>query len=351
MKKLLSAVLALTLLLSAGTALAAGPTVTAARVSARAGEEVSLAVTLSGGSGVRNFDFEVTYPAVLTLSAVDTAGAICDGGMIANLEKGILCFALSSDAAEKEGTLFTLRFTVAADAAAGSYPVSIGVRAGGAFSNDAGPITAVFVSGGVDVAAESGGSTGGDPGTGGSTGGSTGGGSITIDDPEITPLPGEPVVFSDVAAGDWFYDCVTGLAAQGVVSGYPNGTFWPNAAVSAGEALKLILLASGCDIQPAKTGHWAEPFRSYAAERGWLSVDAGKLDEPITRLDIAALLAKANAIAPADETVFPDTDDPYAAALGKAGLLIGYEDGSFGPARLMTRAELCMLLWRLEGKA
>lgn len=347
MKKLLFAVLALTLLLSAGTALAAGPTVTVARVSANAGEEVSLAVALSGGDGVRNFDFEVTYPAALTLTAVDTADAICSGGMIANLEKGLLCFALASDAREKEGTLFTLRFTVAADAAAGSYPVSLRVREGGAFSSDAGPITAAFVSGGVDIAAQSGG-TGGGTGSGGSTGG---GGTITINDPEISPLPSEPLQFSDVAAGDWYYDCVMGLAAQGVVNGYQDGTFWPNAAVSAGEALKLILLASGCDIAPAKAGHWAEPFRAYAAERGWLSVDAGKLDDPITRLDIATLLAKANGIAPVDETVFPDTDDPCAAALGKAGLLIGYEDGSFGPARPMTRAELCVLLWRLGGKA
>lgn len=328
------------MLLAALPAFAAGATVTVGRAAARAGESVSLAVTLTGGDGVRNFDFAVSVPAGLTLTAVDTEGAICDGGMVANPEKGLLCFALATDAAQREGTLFTLRFAVAADAAAGSYPVSLRVREGGAFSNDAGPITAAFVAGGVEIAGQ------------GVSGGGSSGGTITIDDPEITPLPPEPVRFSDVAEGAWYYDCVTALAAQGVVSGYPDGTFRPNAAVSAGEALKLILLAAGCGLAPAESGHWAEPFRACAAERGWLTVTPEQLDEPITRVRIAELFAKAGGIAPSESAErFPDTDSPYAAALGESGLLIGYADGSFGPERPMTRAELCMLLWRQGGAA
>jgi hypothetical protein len=31
--------------------------------------------------------------------------------------------------------------------------------------------------------------------------------------------------FSDVSAGDWAYQAVTSLSEQGVVEGYPDGTF------------------------------------------------------------------------------------------------------------------------------
>ncbi len=38
---------------------------------------------------------------------------------------------------------------------------------------------------------------------------------------------------------------VVALSGQGIVSGYPDGTFDPSGSVTLGEALKLVLLAAG----------------------------------------------------------------------------------------------------------
>jgi len=51
--------------------------------------------------------------------------------------------------------------------------------------------------------------------------------------------------YKDVKSGDWFFTYVRELSATGVVSGYPDGTFQAAREVTAGEGLKLILLAAG----------------------------------------------------------------------------------------------------------
>lgn len=81
---------------------------------------------------------------------------------------------------------------------------------------------------------DQGGSSGGSSSGGSSSGGSSSGGSttttrtITI----LYRLAGSPAAgsasFTDVAKGQWYADGVAWASANGVVSGYPDGSFRPN---------------------------------------------------------------------------------------------------------------------------
>ena len=56
--------------------------------------------------------------------------------------------------------------------------------------------------------------------------------------------------FTDVCPGDWYYSYVTDLVSSGAVSGYSDGTFRPNATVTRGQIMKVIVLAFGLDGAP-----------------------------------------------------------------------------------------------------
>ena len=64
--------------------------------------------------------------------------------------------------------------------------------------------------------------------------------------------------YTDVAESDWYFAYVRELSARGVLGGYPDGTFRASAALTAGEALKLVLLGAGCQ-EAEPTLHEVEP--------------------------------------------------------------------------------------------
>ena len=78
-----------------------------------------------------------------------------------------------------------------------------------------------------------------------------------------TPASAAGLPFRDVPAGSWFYASVADLYNRKLVSGYDAYTFLPDGTVTLGEALKLILLASGYGAQSPVDGavmliNWGE---------------------------------------------------------------------------------------------
>ena len=49
-----------------------------------------------------------------------------------------------------------------------------------------------------------------------------------------------PTVFPDVPNGHWAYEAIQRLSALGVISGYPDGTFRPNASVTRAELACMV---------------------------------------------------------------------------------------------------------------
>lgn len=60
--------------------------------------------------------------------------------------------------------------------------------------------------------------------------------------PLLTPAAGH---FSDVAPGSLFYPFIETAAAHGIISGYSDGTFRPNTAITRAQLTKLLILARG----------------------------------------------------------------------------------------------------------
>ena len=107
--------------------------------------------------------------------------------------------------------------------------------------------------------------------------------------------------YSDVVATSWYNTAVSTLSSMGIITGYPDGTFRPNAAITRAE---FAAIAARFDNDGDKTAakfsdianHWARDEISIAYNNGWIT---------------------------------------------------GYPDGTFGPQRDITRAETMTLVNRV----
>ena len=101
---------------------------------------------------------------------------------------------------------------------------------------------------------------------------------------------------SDVQSGMWFNDAVCTLVKAGVVSGYPDGTFKPNANVTRAEFSAMIarmfsVSYVGNNMFEDINGHWAESYINILAKLGILKGDNGNADPDanLTRAQAAAM--------------------------------------------------------------
>ena len=106
--------------------------------------------------------------------------------------------------------------------------------------------------------------------------------------------------YTDVASDAWYNTAVSTMTKAGIVDGYPDGTFRPDAPITRAEMAKIISLFAKLDKSESRfsdiAGHWAEAYIRLAAGNGWIA---------------------------------------------------GYPDGTFGPQRNITRAETMTLVNRV----
>ena len=106
--------------------------------------------------------------------------------------------------------------------------------------------------------------------------------------------------FSDVKRSAWYNNAVSTLTKAGILKGYEDGTFQPDGYITRAEFATIAIrffsgVYEGEDLFPDIKGHWAEDYINNAANKG---------------------------------------------------LVKGYEDGTFGPDRYITRAEAVTLVNR-----
>ena len=159
--------------------------------------------------------------------------------------------------------------------------------------------------------------------------------------------------YSDIDSSTWCYKYVLELSDAGVISGYSDGTFRPSDTVTYGAALKLIMLAAGYDEQEPVGSNVFSGYLARAQKDGLVSGSVD-LTEPITRLAVAQIAAKAMGLSITNLSSvqpFTDTTDPYVRALNAAGIVGGYfENGTstYKPYNTLTRGAMSAIVWRME---
>lgn len=177
--------------------------------------------------------------------------------------------------------------------------------------------------------------------------------------------------FGDVRSGDWFEPFVMELAATGIISGYPDGTFRPSNQVTVGQFLSMAIQTGQRNgaIEPVKgerKAHWAQPFYEAARENDLIFSDElpkTALDQPIPRLWMAVLSSRmmakgtvesgtaVNIDTALDQILDVEELQPYSYEIATAyarGLLSGYPDGTFRPEGYLTRAEAATVIYKLD---
>lgn len=175
--------------------------------------------------------------------------------------------------------------------------------------------------------------------------------------------------FTDVPEGAWYHDYVYDLVYRGVVNGMTATTYEPEGKLTRAQFVKL-LACSLADAETLKTyegkhpfkdseGHWAEAYIAWAKDKGIVEgVSATEFDPeaPITREQMATIFGryalKQGIELPKSENAagsFPDADKiseyarEFVELMRIAGILNGYEDGTFRPQGNATRAEAAKL--------
>ncbi len=99
--------------------------------------------------------------------------------------------------------------------------------------------------------------------------------------------------FPDVRMGQWFSAYICPMKDLGIVGGYPDGRFYPERSVNYAEALKILTLAFGYDIEPPQESGelWYLPYAHAAQEHGTTIPASLTLDTEITRGQMARLAA------------------------------------------------------------
>lgn len=176
--------------------------------------------------------------------------------------------------------------------------------------------------------------------------------------------------FNDVPTSHWAFSYVGEMNERGVVSGYPNGNFYPNNNVTRAEFAKIMTIASGIpistpqmrDFSDVATDAWYAPYvhAAYPYLSGYQIYGGNyyKPDTPALREDIAVALVKLKGYDTlgADEsilaTMFTDVNSissearKYVATALERGLISGYDDNTFRGQDSITRAEATAMLWR-----
>lgn len=175
--------------------------------------------------------------------------------------------------------------------------------------------------------------------------------------------------FHDIG-GHWAEAAIERAVENGVVNGYPDGTFRPESQVTRAEFLKMVLaafeiepIASGEQVPFDDTaGHWASGYVNAAIREGIVKADdygnEFSPDRAITRYEMAVQLVRVlnqeddTALHANKAAVFKDAEPLDAAAKGyigtvfELGIFEGYPDGTIGIERATTRAEAVVVIQR-----
>ncbi|KXH84068.1 DUF4855 domain-containing protein [Sporosarcina sp. HYO08] len=171
--------------------------------------------------------------------------------------------------------------------------------------------------------------------------------------------------YNDVNYQHWAYEDIQFIAKHGVIRGFSDGSFMPNASITRKDA--AVMMTRALDLNKPKSvsveiADIHEQTPNYneitiAVEEGWLSLQDGQFNgsAPLTRDEMSKMLATAYSYEGKQTSVFEDVpkSDPYYLyidGIAMHGVTTGYNDGTFRPNDHVTRAQFSAFLSRVYQK-
>jgi len=178
--------------------------------------------------------------------------------------------------------------------------------------------------------------------------------------------------FSDVPQGSKYFAAIENLKAQGIINGYPDGTFQPAKTINRAEAVKLVILAQKI-LQPTiASGNYPEIMYPDVLKSDWffdfVKIASGKKIvegypdknfRPATTINAVESLkiillgfdAKTDSVR-IEGNPYPDVSAlewyaPYVNFAQKKQLIEPKDDGNYEPSHEMTRGEFSEIIYRL----
>lgn len=190
------------------------------------------------------------------------------------------------------------------------------------------------------------------------------------------------LTFTDVEENFWAKTEIEALSNVGVISGYPDGTFKPNANITKEEAVALFAKALGYNEEAneeivsfanEKYAEALENYTSYAKNQAAFLLYKGVLadsdivgfmttankSQPLKRYEAAVMIAKALGadawlsgnpdfeLLYEDAAEIPETAKAYVYYAGEKGIMKGMDEKTFSPNGNVTRAQVATMIYRI----
>ncbi len=203
--------------------------------------------------------------------------------------------------------------------------------------------------------------------------------------------------FTDIK-GHWAEETIVEMVSRGILDGYPDGTFRPDAPVKVDQFIKMLVLSytdlhqNGerswnasflqslsaenqtivkqdyryFDFKPATTGYWAKPFIDVASDLHFLNRSRySDFQNDMARENVAEVIyytlqetefledsqfSRQLAGAYGDLMSASEREQKFIAEALVKGIMQGYPNGYFGVGDTVTRAQSLVLLNRLTDK-
>ncbi|MBD3109625.1 S-layer homology domain-containing protein [Bacillus sp. AGMB 02131] len=177
----------------------------------------------------------------------------------------------------------------------------------------------------------------------------------------LAPIAQAQTSFRDVPPSHTFYEEIQFLVELGIISGFEDGTFRPGQAVTRAQAAIMIGRTFDLNGEQRKTifrdvskSSVASGYIQEAADYGIIQGypdGTFRPNEPVSRGQMAILIARAFGLTESAEVSFPDVSPnsaayPYIGLIYYAGITEGYPDGTYKPNQSVKRGEFAAFITR-----
>ena len=168
-------------------------------------------------------------------------------------------------------------------------------------------------------------------------------------------FPGSAMAAKDWE-GHWAEGVIEAWLELGLVSGYEDGSIQPNKSISRAEFMAFVNRAfnftekTSAQFKDVSSSDWYAEVVQKAVAAGYIAgypEGTMKPNNNITRMEAAAILARITGLSAnegatykfSDQAQIPQWSRGVVGAVAQSSLMVGYPDGSFMPAKEITRAE------------